>query len=110
MQDGIKAHLDHCESCRDKVAARHEGHCCAAWTIPPLQPDFTARVIALIRVTQVEDEQVYLPGVLLAVHALRWWWGAAGAAVLLLVLYSLPLLQQPVGIRLAEQTTRQPAN
>ena len=106
MQDGIKAHLDHCESCRDKVAAaRHEGHLLRSMeTIPPLQPDFTARVIALIQGNSGRRRAgLFARGAFGRSRPLRWWWGAAGAAVLLLVLYSLPLLQQPVGIRLAEQ-------
>lgn len=106
MQDGIQAHLDQCESCRDKVAAAgREGNLLRSLEIiPTLQPEFTGQVISLIQ-KRYNNRSASI----LAVHAsrhpqqVRWWWGAASAAVLILALYSLPLLEHPMSSRLAGQ-------
>lgn len=109
MQDGIKAHLEHCESCRDKVAAaRCEGNLLRSMeTIPPLQPDFTMQVMSLIQGNLSRRRaNRFAWNAYGFTRRFRWWWGAASAAVLILAICSLSLLEQPVGIRLAEQADR----
>ncbi len=110
MHDGIQAHLDQCESCRDKVtAADQEGQLLRSMDIiPALGPEFTDRVLAAVKQKHGgAASAAFLAGPSSRYpRQLRWWWGAAGAAVLLLALCSLPMLnmQMPLGIKLAEQS------
>ncbi len=108
LQDGVQAHLDQCESCREKVAAAsQDGDLLRSLdTIPALRADFTDLVMATVKQKHGEVQAGIRAGRFPRyTREFRWWWGAASAAVLLLALCSLPMLdmQMPLGSKITEQ-------